>query len=75
MIDEQRVELCRRAARFADYRALSRSPELREVYEGLAAQWRMLASEFERTSIRAHRDLETTTKTPPAPEPSSAGPT
>jgi len=46
MTDEERVELCERAARLADDKALSRSPELREVYAGLAEQWRMLASEL-----------------------------
>ena len=50
LTNAERIEHCQMAAREADTYAQSASPELRGMYEQLAAQWRGLAAEIERTS-------------------------
>jgi hypothetical protein len=51
--DAERIEHCRMAAREADtYAQLAASPELKKVYQDLAAQWHMLAAEMEQTMIQ-----------------------
>jgi hypothetical protein len=50
LTNAERIEHCQMAAREADTYAQSATPELRVKYEKLAAQWRDLAAEIERTS-------------------------
>jgi hypothetical protein len=44
----ERIEHCRLAAREAEAYARSASPESRQAYKNLAAQWHRLAAEIER---------------------------
>jgi hypothetical protein len=46
-----RIEFCRIAAREAERDAKSASPDLRDLYWALAAQWRLLAIENERYGL------------------------
>ena len=50
LTNTERIEHCEMAAREADTFAKSASPELRTMYEQLAAQWLALAAEIGRTS-------------------------
>ena len=54
-----RIAFCRMAAREAEAAAKSASPDLRDLYWKLAAQWRLLASEMERRDYGSSQE-ETT---------------